>query len=531
MSETHQPEAPPTLVLRGLRKAFGGVHALKGVDLTIRRGEVHGLVGENGSGKSTLIKTLAGFHVPDAGELEVDGVPVPLPLPPGGYRAFGFEFVHQDLGLVESLSIVENLRIGEIASSETRWRIPWRSLRVEARELFDRYGLDLDPRARVADLEPVEKALVAIMRAIEAVRKRTDGKAGLLVLDEPTVFLPRTGVEQLFTFIRDITATGVSVLFVSHHLDEVREVTDQVTVLRDGNRVGTVATAELDEPTLVKMIIGRELGADTVARHMPARRRGLIQVNDLVGDYVDGLSLELQEGEVLGLTGLVGSGFEEAPYLLFGARQARGGTLEAGGVVHELTAHTPQRAMELGMALVPADRQRDAGLLNLPITDNITMLTMGQFASKRGLHRRAMDAGALELMHRFDIRPPDPRPVLSSLSGGNQQKVILAKWFATSPRILLLHEPTQGVDVGAREQIFRLIAEAAGRGMAVICASADYEQLEAICSHVLVIGRGRVVGELRGMEINKDNIAEQCYKSTPLGQDVDFAAGAELTAS
>jgi ribose transport system ATP-binding protein len=536
ISETIRGErsasVPATLALTGLRKSFGGVQALKGVDLTIRRGEVHGLVGENGSGKSTLIKTLAGYHAPDAGRLEVNGEPVPLPLAPGGYRAFGFEFVHQDLGLVESLSVVENLFVGEIATSDRRWHISWRALRLQARELFERYGLDLDPAAKIADLAPVEKALVAILRAIEAVRRRaelaSDDHTGLLVLDEPTVFLPRTGVEELFTFVREITTTGVSVLFVSHHLDEVREVTDRVTVLRDGERVGTVDTARVSEPELVKMIIGRDLGAQAAGRHRQRSGGELAQVRDLTGDYLDGVSLDLREGEVLGLTGLVGSGFEEAPYLLFGAHRAQRGTLALDGRTHVIAELTPERAMDLGMALVPADRQRDASLPTLSIADNVTMLMLAKLTSGGRLHRRQMEAEARSLMDRFDIRPPDPRPVLSSLSGGNQQKVVLAKWFVTGPRVLLLHEPTQGVDVGAREQIFGLVAEAAARGMAVICASADYEQLEAICSRVLVIGRGRVVSDLEGAEITRDRIAEQCYQSVPLDQDIDFAAGAEL---
>ena len=460
---------------------------------------------------------------------------MPLPLAPGEYRSYGFEFVHQELALIETLSVLENLRIADIASSSRQgWHIPWRKMRGQATDLFERYGLTLDPSAKVGDLDPVEKALVAILRAIEAVRSRAvtadSHHSGLLVLDEPTVFLPRTGVDELFTFIREVSATGVSVLFVSHHLDEVLEVTDRLTVLRDGTRVGTVTTADVNEDHLVEMIVGRGVEVHRAAGRLAARAEAdtLATVSDLTGDYLDGVCFQLDKGEVVGLTGLAGSGFEEAPYLLFGARKAQRGTLVLGDQEERISDLVPTRAVELGLALVPADRQRDASLPTLSITDNVTMLVLEQLNYAGRLRRRRMDTLARDLMERFDIRPPDARPMLASLSGGNQQKVILAKWFVTGPQLLLLHEPTQGVDVGARGQIFGLIENAAADGMAVLCASDDYEQLESICTRVLVIGRGRVVDELHGNDITRDRIAESCYHSVALDQEIDFAAGAEL---
>ena len=266
----------PRLSLTGLSKSFGGTQALRGVDLDVLPGEVHGLLGENGSGKSTLIKILAGFHEPDAGELLVDGEAVRLPLATGQFRELGMSFVHQDLGLVDSLSVLENLRVADIASSRSRFRISWRRERARARATFVRYGVRLDPSASIGSLKPVERALLAIVRAIEEIRSVGRGH-GLLILDEPTVFLPKEGVERLFSLVRDVAAAGTSILFVSHDLDEVREITDRVTVLRDGALVGTVVTAETSERQFVEMIIGRQLASLGEVQHAnlteQARRR------------------------------------------------------------------------------------------------------------------------------------------------------------------------------------------------------------------------------------------------------------------
>jgi ribose transport system ATP-binding protein len=366
---------------------------------------------------------------------------------------------------------------------------------------------------------------LAIVRAVEGVRKHRSegGRAGdgLLVLDEPTVFLPRAGRERLFALIREVATSGASVLFVSHYLDEVREVTDRVTVLRDGQVVGTAVTATLGEADLVEMIVGRKLAALEPAGRAAADRALFAAVEDVEGNLADGASLTVHEGEVLGLTGLAGSGFEEIPYLLFGAESAKRGTLTMAGTRHDLARMTPEKAVAAGIALVPADRQRDASIPSLPIVENIAVPAMlSRFFRWFVLRRRQMERAVAKLMRRFDVRPPNPRPLYSSLSGGNQQKAVLAKWFETKPRILLLHEPTQGVDVGARGQIFTLLRDAADGGMAVICASSDYEQLEAICDRVLVLSRGRIYRELVGPEVRKQRIAEQCYDSMRLPGEI-----------
>ncbi len=503
--------AIPRLELRRLSKSFGGTRALVDVDLVVRPGEVHGLLGENGSGKSTLIKLLAGFHEPDAGELLVDGRRVRLPLAPGQFRELGMSFVHQDLGLIESLSVLENLRVAELAAPRSRWRIAWRSERRRARETFERYGLAIDPVAPVAELKPVERALLAIVRAIEEIRA-VGVDRGLLVLDEPTVFLPREGIERLFSLVREAASAGGSVLFVSHDLDEMREITDRVTVLRDGRLVGTVETSATSEAEFVEMIIGRRLSALAADHEDVTLKQVAASVEGLSGASVDGVSFQLHEGEILGLTGLLGSGFEEVPYLVYGARSARAGTLVLGGRPIDLTRLTPWRANGLGIALIPADRKTDGSVGSLPVVDNLSLAVLGRYYNGLLLERGRLRRDAIRLLVEFDVRPVDPDLPYGALSGGNQQKALLAKWFRTRPRLLLLDEPTQGVDVGARHQIFDVIRSAAHEnGTQVVCASTDYDQLAALCDRVIVFGRGRIWRELAGDELSKERIIEQCY--------------------
>jgi ribose transport system ATP-binding protein len=504
--------AHPRLELRNLSKSFGGTHALRGVDLTILPGEVHGLLGENGSGKSTLIKVLAGFHEPEEGTLLIDGEEVRLPLAPGQFRTLGMSFVHQDLGLVESLSVLENLRVAEIAASRSRWRISWRGERRRARETFERYGLILDPSATVADLKPVERALLAIVRALEEIRAVGRGH-GLLILDEPTVFLPKEGVERLFALVRDAAASGASILFVSHDLDEVLEITDRVTVLRDGKLVGTVVTRETTETTFVEMIIGRQLAALGEVGHADLTERRIgASVEGLTGRNVKDVSFEMHEGEIVGITGLIGSGFEEVPHLLYGARQAAAGRLVVRGDALDLTRLTPADAIDAGLALIPADRKTDGSVGSLPIVENMALSVLDRYFNGISLERRRMRRETAALMSDFDVRPNDPSLPYGAFSGGNQQKALLAKWFQTEPRLLLLDEPTQGVDVGARQQIYGIIRTAVEeRGMHVLCASSDYEQLAMLCDRVIVFGRGRIWRELVGADVTKERIIEQSY--------------------
>ena len=512
----------PVLRIEGFSKHFGGARALDAVDFTVARGEVHGLLGQNGSGKSTLIKILSGFHAPDPGaRLWVNGVEVALPIAPGAFRSLGISFVHQHLALVPALTVLENLMIGDLAV-EHRWRIDWRRETAAAQDLFRRYGLAMDPRAPVERLTPVERALLAIVRAFDQLQ-RTRAPAPLLILDEPTPFLPASDVDRLFTLIRSIVAEGASVVFVSHDIDEVRAITDRVTVLRDGAVAGTLATACVSKDDIVRLIVGRVV--DIEAMRPPARELGapFVSVSSLSGGIVDDFSLDIARGEVVGLTGLIGSGYDAVIGMIYGADAAERGTLTIDSAGYDLAAMTPAKAIRAGYVFVPGDRARGA-VPTLSVRDNVSQPVLGRGLAGAAVNFPRLGRRAAGIAERYDIRPRDPARPLGSLSGGNQQKAVLAKWFEVAPRLILLDEPTQGVDIGAREQVFNIIRAMCERGAAVICASSDYEQLAAISDRVVVFSRGRAAVTLRGEAISKSAIAESCYRSADPGMAEGQAA-------
>lgn len=508
-----------TLHVRNLSKTFGSNRALSGVSLTIRPGEIHGLLGQNGCGKSTLIKILSGFHAPDkGGELWINGEPVPLPLAPGAFARYGMSFVHQDLGLVLDLTVAENWAINEIAMSN-RIRLDWNAIRADASRTFAKYNVEIDPNETVANIGPVQRAMLAILRAVEEIRRnrRDDGRSrGLLVLDEPTVFLPRTEVDTLFSLVRRITEDGISVMFVSHDLDEVMELTDAFTVLRDGRNVGSGITGIASKDDIISLILGRKLQTYQAGREnaeAPGARLPVLRVQGMAGGIVRSTDFSAYRGEVLGITGLVGSGFEEIPYLLFGAVGGQAGFMEFAGKTRDLSVYTPQAAVRDRLALIPADRKTMGGVANLRIAENIMMQSLKHYNPKYLQHGR-MREKTMQLVRDYGIVPGDPDMEFGQLSGGNAQKVLLAKWIQENPELLILHEPTQGIDIGARQAIYRLIENSVKNlGMTVLCSSSDYEQLEQICDRVLIFVQGRIVSELKGEEITKDRITRLCYET------------------
>lgn len=509
-------EPAEVLELHRIVKSFGSHRVLDNVDLRISRGEVHGLLGENGSGKSTLIKVLAGTYSPDAGRLVINDAEVELPLQPDRSRALGMEFVHQDLGLVPTLSVAENMLLTELAKgSLRRWHLPRRALIERTRSILDEFQVDIDPEAEVSRITPVERALLAIMRAVHGLVGGTE-RATLLVLDEPTVFLPRRDVDRLFELVRTLARRNASVLFVSHDIDEVLEITDSVTVLRDGRVAGVRETSDTTKPALIELIIGRTLDAGPPPEVPESdRNEPLLRVESTCGRRVEDATFEVHRGEVLGLTGLAGSGFDELPYLLYGARAGGAGSVVVQGKRMDLAALSPREALGLGIALIPADRRHDGSAPSLTVVDNVTMPTLRRFQRTGFLRRRRMTSHCRELMDRFDVRPREPSQLYRFFSGGNQQKALLAKWLQLEPLVLLLHEPTQGVDVGAREQVYEMIRDATRGGAAVLCASSDYEQLSLICNRVIVFSAGRIVSELSGESISKEEITHACYRSLP----------------
>ncbi|MGH7067598.1 MAG: sugar ABC transporter ATP-binding protein [Acetobacteraceae bacterium] len=502
------------LEARHFSKRFGGTLALDDVSLAITGGSVHGLLGHNGSGKSTLIKILAGFHAPEPGaSLSINGRTIRLPLPPGEFRSLGMAFVHQDPGLIGSLSVVENLRIGALAAGRFA-PIRWRAERDHVRRLLSEFGIDCNPAEPVESLRAWQRPLLAIVRAVDEMRALLrNAERGVLVLDEPTASLADANVEQLFAIIRQVRAEGYGVLFVSHDLDEVMTITDELSVLRDGCLVGSGPTAGFTKADLVRLIVGHALppapsAADEAPQHAP-----FAEVTGLSGAGVRRIDLTVGTGEIVGLTGLAGSGYAEVGRMLIGASPNCCGRLRLGAREFDLRRMTPRAAVAAGIVCVPGERLREGCIGELQAGENLALPVLGRFFRGFCLDRPALFAHAASLMHEFGARPADPELAFEALSGGNQQKVLLAKWLQLRPHLLLLEEPTQGVDVGAREQIFAIVRGFAASGGAVLCLSADHEQLAELAERVLIFRRGRIVETLAGRAVNKERIARACFDS------------------
>jgi ribose transport system ATP-binding protein len=507
---TAQPA--PRLAIHGLTKAFGGVRALSRADLTVMPGEIHGLLGKNGSGKSTLIKILSGFHAPDQGTLEIDGHPIALPIPLGKSESYGLAFVHQNLGLLADASVLENLIAGDYDRLNP-FAINWVAEAARARRLFTENDLSLDPYGPVSALSPVQRAQLAIVRAADRVQGRsTHGVSGVLVLDEPTPFLPIEDVRVLFATMRRLTATGVSIIFVSHDIDEVMEITDHATVLRDGAVIGSFKTATTPRAEIVSSIVGRAMTTERMIGGYSPSATAAVRVEHLSGQIVRDISFTVGPGEILGLTGLIGSGYDEVPYLVSGATQAGTGCLHLPPAAHDLTRMTPSGALQAGIAMIPADRQRAGLALDLSLTENATLPLLGRSLSALWLNQGQLAEITAAIMARFAVKADRPRQPASELSGGNQQKLVLGKWLQLGPRLVLLDEPTQGIDVGARREIYDRLVELCQSGTSVICATSEFEQLETIAHRVLVFDRGRIKAELAGNQVTKSDIAHACYQ-------------------
>jgi ribose transport system ATP-binding protein len=502
----------PLLKVTSLHKAFNGVPALRGVDLDVRAGEVHGLLGANGSGKSTLIKVLAGFHDADSGTVSIHGRELSSPFGPRGLREEGMGFVHQDLGLAPAATVLEHMALDAAGNSNGSKRVDWDSERARVRDLLERFDVNVAIDATIDMLSPVQRAMVAVVRAVGGQEQKSGaGRHGqILVLDEPTVFLPRHEVGLLFDLLGRLRANGDAVLLVSHDLDEILQVTDRVTVFRNGETAGTRETAESTREDLVQLILGARdehvaKGAAVVRHDRPP----LLSARGLTGNRIAGLDLDLHAGEVVGVTGLAGSGFEELPELLYGARAARAGEMSQEGTV--IASPSPSGSMRRGVILIPADRKGQGGVLGLSVMENMSLPFLNRKARGFRIDWKAIQQQAQEACDRLGVLPPRPAAQFGHLSGGNQQKALLGKWLDTQPKVMLLSEPTQGVDIGARREIFKLIRAAVADGMSVLCATSDYEQLVEMADRVIVLDEGRIQTELHGDAITKDALASAVY--------------------
>jgi ribose transport system ATP-binding protein len=517
--ERTQQAGEPALRATGLTKSFGPVTVLRDVSIAVDSGEIRALVGRNGSGKSTLVKILAGYHDPDPGsQLEIGVRAVSFPMSSADSQRYGLSFVHQDLGLIPEMSVVDNLLIGRFAGR--RGRIPWKRERARAREALSRLGVDVDPEAPVQSLRQVERALLAVARGL---LRMPDG-GGVLVLDEPTAFLPADDVDRLFGAVREVRAGGAAVIYVSHRLAEVLDLADTVTVLRDGAHVITRPVSGLSKDDLIEQILGQRLET-----FYPAVRAAggdvLLAAEHLEGRTVRDLSLSLHAGEILGVTGINGAGYDELPYLLYGDPPATRGTIRIRGEEMKAASMTPRRAIGYRVALLPADRQTSSGAQDMSVLHNVSLPVVHRFYRHGLLQHREERQKMYELIDEHTVTPPDVGLILRQLSGGNQQKALLAKWLQVEPEILLLHEPTQGVDVGSKQQIFSRIEAVAERGTGVVIASGEYGDLANLCHRVVVLRDGYVVSTLHRSELTEDRIADQAFRA-----DLDQFEPAQLQA-
>jgi ribose transport system ATP-binding protein len=494
-----------------ISKRFPGTRALIDAGLSVRTGEIHGLIGGNGSGKSTLIKIISGVYQADpGGTIEVgDSVVDAAEITPEFARSAGVRVVHQDLGVFEHMSVAENLALGAGFEMGLGGRIRWARLRRRAEALIEQFEIDARSDALVAELSQSTRALIAIARACQDMALHEGGGRGLLILDEPTASLPAHEVELLLNKLRSYADRGASIVYVSHRLDEVFRITDRVTALRDGRVVSTVATGALREHDLVELIVGAAVGAlaPTIAAP-PAAARTVLDVDRLSVGCLRDVSFSVSAGEVVGIAGLLGSGRSTLLRCLFGIQQPRSGGLRIDGVT--IRPRTVREAIRSGIAYVPENRS-DAGFFDLPIEHNLIAARVAEYRSGPRLRHRRARQDAMALIREFGVKAASSRAELATLSGGNQQKVILARWLSTEPTLLLLDEPDHGVDVGARGDIWRMVRSAAGHGMAVLVVTSDLEELARAVDRAVVIAGGSVIADVAHEQLTAKRLTQLVY--------------------
>lgn len=501
------------LVLRTLRlsKTFPGTRALQNVNLEVRRGEIQALVGGNGSGKSTLIKILAGVYEADpGGEIEVQG---------RSYHADSFtsaqakaaklHFVHQTPAVFPDLTVAENMAIGRGFETRGGAHIRWRALHQRTQRLLERFEIQASPQTLVGALRPADRTMVAIARALQDQEGEHDG---VLVLDEPTASLPASEVDLLLAALRRHAAEGQTIIYVSHRLPEVLDIAHRVTALRDGRHVGTVDAAGLDEGRLIQLIVGRPL--DRVFPDMPEvhDEQVALEVRNLVGGPIQGVSFKLLGDEVLGVAGLLGSGRSELLRMIFGAHPVTSGEILLDG--RSARFKTAGQAMKAGLAFVPEDRTADAAFPDMSVRENVSAGQVAKYFSGLLLRHGREETDAQQSIKEFSIKAASDAQPISTLSGGNQQKVIVGRWLRRQPRVLLLDEPTQGVDVNARADIWALVRRSVEAGTAVMVVSSDFEELARVADRVLVLAQGRLVAEVRPPQLDAHRLTELAFTST-----------------
>ena len=484
----------PLLSMRGIRKSFSGVEVLHGVDLTLHAGEVLALMGENGAGKSTLMKVLGGDYRPDGGEIFVDGSARRFASPREA-EAAGVRVIYQELAYAPDLSVAENVLMGRLP--RRGWSVDWNETYRRAGEVLAQLKADIDPRQSVGELSVGQQQLVEIAKALSA-------NARILVMDEPTAALTSREVHLLFETIGNLRAQGVGIVYISHRLDEVEQITSRVLVLRDGNNVGDVEMKSTSRAQIVHLMVGREVESFASARAQEAGAVVLEVENLARPAHFENVNFEVREGEIVGLYGLLGAGQMEVMRALFGAPGAASGSVKIGGQTANLSS--PRAAKASGIGLVPEDRKREGLILGLSVADNLTLGNWDGLARAGVVSPRAEAMRAQHWTERLGIRARDSGQIVGTLSGGNQQKVVLGRWLEAHSKVLLLAEPTRGVDVGARADIYGVLEELRAQGLALVMVSTDIEEVLALCDRILVFAHGRIVTQFDRQSVTQEKL-------------------------
>ncbi|MCM3778060.1 sugar ABC transporter ATP-binding protein [Microbacterium hydrocarbonoxydans] len=503
MSAASTSDQQPLLSLRGAAKTFGPVVALADGTVELRRGEIHALVGENGAGKSTLVKILAGLHHPDAGEFLVDGTPVSFRTVADS-KAAGISVIYQEPTLFPDLTVAENIFIGR----QPRGRlglINRSAMRRAAERLFDRLGVSIDPDRPAEGLSIADQQLIEIAKAISI-------DARVLIMDEPTAALSGTEVDRLFGVARALRDNGAGILFISHRFDEIFALTDRITVMRDGRYIRTHDTADATVPQIVREMVGRDI--DQLFPKEEAQIGGVVlDVSGLSRTGVfHGIDLQVRAGEIVGLAGLVGAGRTEVARAVFGIDPYDAGSVSVNGA--RLRGGDPQAAIDAGIGFVPEDRRRQGLVMDLSVGRNLT-LTLRHALSRGGLiDRRAERRAVEEWSTRLQVKTGSPEFAVSTLSGGNQQKVVLAKWLATAPRLLIVDEPTRGIDVGTKAEVHRLISDLAGRGIGILMISSELPEVLGMADRVVVMREGRITAQIARADATPERVMHAATADT-----------------